>query len=144
MRSRTILAAALALSTALNAALIGYGYTIYRLRPLALLSDPIPSQMVGVLANRLPGEAGILLRGKLEADRPLLEAERNGYRAALERAAGLIEADTIDMPALKAAINEARGHRGRMGDTYIDAFVEAIATLPVAERRALVERFRKR
>lgn len=144
MRLRTLLTAALLLSLAFNAALVGYGYTLYRIRPLALLSDPIPPQMLEALTARLPGEAGKLLADRLEAGRPTLEAERNGYRAALERAAGLIEADVVDAGALKAAIGEARGHRGRMGDVYLDAFVDMLVALPFADRRALVERFRRR
>lgn len=143
MRLRTLLIIALLLSVALNAALVGYGYALYRIRPLALLSDPIPPQMLDALTARLPGEAGEMLRSRLEASRPLLEAERSGYRAALERAASLIAAETVDTSAVKAAIVEARGHRGQMGDVYVDAFVDMLAALPQTQRRALVERFRK-
>lgn len=143
MRLRIILTVALLLSVALNAALVGYGYTLYRIRPLALLSDPIPPQMLEALATRLPGEAGKLLGDRLEANRPALEAERAGYRAALERAAELIEAESVDTDAVKAAIAEARAHRGRMGDVYVDTLVEMLAALPQAQRRTMVERFRR-
>lgn len=144
MRMRIILATALLVSVALNAALVGYGYALYRIRPLALLSDPIPPQMLESLTSRLPGEAGRLLGDRLEANRPALETERTGYRAALERAAGLIEAETVDTDAVKAAIAEARVYRSRMGDVYVDTFVEMIATLPQAQRHTMVERFRRR
>ncbi|MCM5557690.1 periplasmic heavy metal sensor [Pleomorphomonas sp. JP5] len=144
MRLRIILAVSLLLSVALNAALVGYGYTLYRIRPLALLSDPIPPQMLEALSSRLPGGADQFLSERLEANRPELEAERAGYRSALERAAGLIEADVVDTDAVKAAIAEARTYRSRMGDVYVDTFVEMIAALPQAQRQKMVERFRKR
>lgn len=144
MRLRVVLFVALGLSVALNAVLVGYGYTMARIRPLALLSDPMPPQMLDALAARLPADAAAVLRDTIEANRPVLEEEREAYRAALARAASLIEADAVDTQALAAAVSEARGHRGRMGDVFVEAFVRTIASLPVERRRALVERFRAR
>lgn len=139
-----VLGIALALSVALNAVLVGYGVTLYRVRPLALLSDPMPPVMLDALAARMPAEGAAVLRETLGANRPLLERERAGYLAALDRAARLIEADAVDAAALAVAVAEARGHRGRMGDVYLEAFVAMIAALPADRRRALVARFRSR
>jgi len=144
MRSSVALAVALALSMALNAVLVGYGYTLYRFRPFALLADPVPPAMLETLAARMPTDGANALRDTLETNRPLLDRERAGYRAALDRAARLIEADAVDPAALTAAVAEARAHRGRMGDVYVDAFVAMILALPADQRRALVARFRSR
>lgn len=144
MRARPILLGALVLSLALNGVLIGYGYTFLRFRPLALLSDPLPPRMLEMLTARLPEQAAGTFQATLQANRARLEQERDAYRAALRQAGSLIEAETVDVEAIRAAVVGARDHRGRMGDIYLDAFVRMIAVMPAEERRALVERFRDR
>jgi len=143
MQRRGVLATLLLLSLAANVFVLAYWAASTTRARMGVL-QPAPVAMAYRIAERLPEPASSSLRARLSALEPELDRERSLYEEALARGAAAMARDTVDRAALAAAIEEARQHRGRIGDLLTEAFVETVAELPAGTRRLLVERFADR
>lgn len=140
MSSRRTLAGLLFLSLAINVFLAAYWAASITRSRMGLMR-PAPVSMAYRIAERLPEPASTSLKARLDGLKPEIDRQVSLYNDALARGASQLEQDDLNQVELEAAIDEARNHRGRIGDALTDAFISTVAEQPPETRRRLVQRF---
>jgi uncharacterized membrane protein len=101
----------------------------------------MPMRMVERIAGRLPPEdADILWRIYRDKEPDLLPLQAD-YTQALLKTLRLTGQTELDRPALRAAIQDARDKRIKIGDAVIDTFIDMLERISPKGRRQLVGGF---
>lgn len=140
MPGRRALAVLLVLSVAVNVFVVTY-WAASATRSRMGLMQPVSMAMAYRIAEHLPEPASTNLKARLDALKSMADHQMSLYSDALARSAAILEQKELDQAALRAAIDEARQHRSRIGDALTDAFVSTVAELPAETRKRLVQRF---
>jgi uncharacterized membrane protein len=140
MQRRGVLATLLLVSLAANVFVVAY-WAASSTRDRMGVMRPVPIAMAYRIADRLSEPAASSLKSRLDALQPQFDRELSLYDEALARGAVELARETVEQAALTAAIEEARQHRGRIGDLLTEAFVTTVSELPPQTRRRLVEQF---
>lgn len=134
---------ALFVSIALNIALGAYlasQWMMPRWRPLA---DIAPSQVVELVARRLPSaEAGIVREAYRQRQGQIAE-QREAFVRARAKTLDLLAQPDLDVPALRASMLEAREQRLKQVNVLIEMFIDVVGKLPPQVRQDLAARFRR-
>lgn len=134
---------ALFVSVALNVTLGAYlasQWMMPRWRPLA---DIAPSQVIELVARRMPAaEAGIVREAFRQRQGQIAE-QREAFLRARTKTLDILAQPDLDVPALRAAMQEAREQRLKQVNVVIDMFVDVVGKLPPQVRQDLAARFRR-
>jgi uncharacterized membrane protein len=128
-------------SLCLNVALGAYVGAQWREPQWTPRGAGVPTRLIDRVAARLPAADAEILwriyRGKEAELRPL----QQDYVAALLKTLKLTGQPELDKPALRAAIEDARTKRIKIGDLVIETFTEALEQISPEGRRQLAGKF---
>lgn len=97
----------------------------------------VPIRLIERVAARLPqADADILWRNYRAKEGTMRPLQRD-YIAALMATLKLASQPELDKPALRAAVENARDKRIKVGDVVIDTFVETLEQISPEGRRRL-------
>lgn len=135
--------AALFASVALNLALAGYfasQWMMPRWRPLA---DITPAQIVELVARRMPAAEATIIRDAYRDKQARIGEQREAFIRARARTLELLAQPELDIPALRAAMLDAREQRIGQVNILIDLFIDVVGKLPPKVRADMAARFRQ-
>jgi uncharacterized membrane protein len=144
LQDLTFTRVALFVSLAVNIALAGYlasQWMMPRWRPLANVT---PAQMLQLVTRILPAPEAGILRDAYRVREPQINAQRAAFEQARARALEILAQPDLDVPALRAAIEDARQIRAKQGEVLIDLFVDTATRLPPQTRQNMAARFQRR
>ncbi|WP_022723184.1 periplasmic heavy metal sensor [Rhodopseudomonas sp. B29] len=136
---RLLLLASLCLNVALGA-YIGAQWAQAEWAPKTVATT-MPMRLIERVAQRLPPADADILHRIAEAKRPQMQPLQQDYTAALMKTLRLAGQPELDKPALRAAIQDARDKRVKIGDAVIETFVETLEHISAKGRRQLVGDF---
>ncbi|WP_322514333.1 periplasmic heavy metal sensor [Rhodopseudomonas palustris] len=134
---RLLLLASLCLNVALGA-YVGVQWSQPEWKPA---SPGMPLRIMERVASRLPEPDAEILRRNFEARQAELRPLQQEYTAALLKTLRLIGQADLDKPALRAAIDDARDKRIKMGNALAETFLETLEQVSAKGRRQLVGGF---
>ncbi|ABD08965.1 conserved hypothetical protein [Rhodopseudomonas palustris HaA2] len=102
----------------------------------------MPLRIVERVASRLPESDAAILRRNFEARQAEMLPLQQQYATALLKTLRLIAQTDLDKPALRAAIEDSREKRVKMGDVLAETFLETLEQVSTKGRRQLVGGFR--
>lgn len=100
----------------------------------------MPMRLIERVASRLPQADADILWRNFNAKQVTLQPLQRDYVAALRTTLNLAAQPELDKPALRAAVENARDKRSKVGDAMIDAFVETLEQISPEGRRQLAGR----
>ena len=103
-----------------------------------------PPQLIELVARRLPADDADVLRRVYRLREEQFTANQREFRLALLAAGKLLSQPQLDIPALRAAMTEARNKRIAIGDLAIETFLEALPQISAEGRRGLTASIRPR
>lgn len=98
---------------------------------------PMPDRYVERVASALPAEDAQRLRHAFDEQRPRYDMMSRDYRAAREKVRVLAQADPLDLPALRSALEDARAKRRQFGEVTEETLLSILPDLPPASRARL-------
>ncbi len=137
---RRLLHILLAGSVLLNVVGGTYIATDYVLRDRTPPFSMSQGRLLSIVADRLPPRVGQTLRADFEKRRPEMQGALADYRRALNEAARLLLAQSLDEQAFRAKIEEARKARARGTDLVLESITRTLAAMPPEKRRELALR----
>ncbi len=91
-------------------------------------------------AGELPPEIRDDFRGQIRGKLPVLRRQHQDTQKLRRELADLIAADEWDRDAVMAKSEEIKAAQDRQREVFNAAFIDAIETLPAAERKKLIEK----
>lgn len=131
-RLRFVLLASLCLNVALG------GYLARQWLQPPWLPEGAAVRMTERLAARLPKEDADILWQVYRAKEPEIRALQGDYRVALLKTMRVVGQTELDKPALRAAVDDARTKRIRIGEAVTAVFLETLDRISIKGRRQLV------
>jgi uncharacterized membrane protein len=129
-------------SLCLNLALGGYlASQLLRPQERPLTAMP-PPRVLGLLARQLPPRDAEVLQEAYRGKREQIVAARAVFELSVAKVLELLAEPELDVPALRAALEDARTKRMRQNDPLVEAFFQALEKMSFQTRRDLVGRFR--
>lgn len=128
-------------SLCLNLALGGY-LASQLLRPQERPTAMPPPRVLGLLARQLPPRDAEVLQEAYRGKREQIVAARAVFELSVAKVLELLAEPELDVPALRAALEDARTKRMRQNDPLVEAFFQALEKMSFQTRRDLVGRFR--
>lgn len=98
----------------------------------------MPGRMTERIAARLPKEDADILWQIYRAREPEIRALQADYMVALLKTMRVVGQTELDKPALRAAIDDARAKRIKIGETVTEVFTETLDRISAKGRRQLV------
>ena len=130
-------------SLCLNVLLVTYIGTQWYRTARQILATAAPPYLIEFLASRLPrADADILWRVYRSKEQALAAAQAD-YRQSLSTARQLLSQPELDAAAFRAAVQEARDKRVKVGDVAIETFLEAMPQMSAEGRRGLAGSIRR-
>jgi uncharacterized membrane protein len=129
-------------SLCLNIALGGYLASQLLAPPARPLGAMPPPRVLALLAGQLPPKDAEMLRDLYRSKQEQAAAARVTFEMSVAKVVGLLAQPELDVPALRAALEDARVKRMRQNDPLVEAFFQALEKMSYETRRNLVGRFR--
>ena len=129
-------------SLCLNLALGGYVASQLLRQPERPFTAMPPPRVLSLLAGRLPEKDADVLREAYRNKREQIVAARAVFELSVSKVLGLLAEPELYVPALRAALEDARTKRMRQNDPLVEAFFQALEKMSYQTRRDLVGRFR--
>lgn len=131
-------------SLCVNVLLVAFVGTQWYKRATSSMLGVGPSRSIEHLARRLPEADREVLRRVSRGKEAALTTAQDEYVRSLRSAVQRLSEPNLDRDAWRAAVMDAREKRMRVGDVFLDIFVEAIPDMSSEGRAKLGKRLRLR
>jgi uncharacterized membrane protein len=131
-------------SICLNIALVAYIAVNLQANEPELPALRNAQQLIRALEDRLPARDAEVLREVYRTRQPDVLAARAAYQQARMHAIVVAARRDLDREEFRAAINDVRDKRIRLGDLVTDIVQDTVERISPETRQKLVERFRLR